>query len=327
MNGDVSYASQEPWLFAASVRQNILFGLPMDKVRYKEVVRRCALEKDFASLEFGDQTIVGERGVSLSGGQRARISLARACYRPAAIYLLDDPLSAVDAHVGRHLFDQCMRTLLRGKTIILVTHQLQYLQNADHIIIMDRGEMVGSGSYESLKSSGLDFAKMLTKNAESDEESSDGESTDMDTNSQRSSGRRRSRTSVTSKKSEKRDAPPPKQMEEGRQVGSIASGVYRKYISAMGGICAFFWVAVFFLATQGAASGGDYFLTYWTNKEDSRGILEPDVTTPDVVDSRYVDIYIFTALTIGTIIITLARSFFFFTVSCPSLINTLLKYQ
>lgn len=108
VNGKISYASQEPWLFAGSVRQNILFGLPMDRVKYKTVIKKCALERDFRLLPYGDKTIVGDRGVSLSGGQRARINLARAVYKEADIYLLDDPLSAVDTHVGKELFEQCI---------------------------------------------------------------------------------------------------------------------------------------------------------------------------------------------------------------------------
>lgn len=106
VNGAVSYASQEPWLFTGTVRSNILFGQPYDRERYRQVVRKCALERDFALLPHGDRTVVGERGASLSGGQRARVGLARACYRKAEIYLLDDPLSAVDTHVSKHLFEQ-----------------------------------------------------------------------------------------------------------------------------------------------------------------------------------------------------------------------------
>ena len=112
----------------------------MDKDRYDHVVKACALIKDFEQLPFGDKTIIGERGSSLSGGQKARVSLARAVYRDAEIYLLDDPLSAVDAHVGRHLFDQCIGRrgfLGRSKaTRILVTHQVHFLKEADHVIIM-----------------------------------------------------------------------------------------------------------------------------------------------------------------------------------------------
>lgn len=320
VNGEVSYASQEPWLFSASVRQNILFGLPMDKQRYREVVKRCALEKDFQLFEHGDKTIVGERGTSLSGGQKARVSLARACYRKASIYLLDDPLSAVDAHVGRHLFDQCMRTFLRGKTIILVTHQLQYLQNADQIVILEKGKVVDVGTYDSLKESGLDFAKMLTRNEEHSEEEG-GNSTDMDkrsrSGSKTSSGRHRrtSDSSVDSVEDGETDATP-KQVEEKRQEGIISWDVYKKYIGAMGGICAFFWLAFFFITTQVAASGGDYFLTYWTNKEDARGPPQSGVNDTVIErDAKYLDVYIFSGLTVATVLITLFRSFLFFTVS------------
>ncbi|CAG2058954.1 unnamed protein product [Timema podura] len=137
VDSDISYASQEPWLFVGSVRQNILFGQPYEKKRYQEVVRVCALERDLQLFPYGDKTIVGERGVSLSGGQRARINLARAVYRDASLYILDDPLSAVDTHVGKHLFDECIGTYLATKTRILVTHQLQYLKEADMIVILN----------------------------------------------------------------------------------------------------------------------------------------------------------------------------------------------
>lgn len=103
VNGVVSYHAQEPWLFTGTVRSNILFGTPYDRDRYRQVVRKCALERDFSLLPHGDKTVVGERGQSLSGGQKARIGLARTCYRRASIYLLDDPLSAVDSHVSKHL--------------------------------------------------------------------------------------------------------------------------------------------------------------------------------------------------------------------------------
>nr|CAD7266221.1 unnamed protein product [Timema shepardi] len=141
VDSDISYASQEPWLFVGSVRQNILFGQPYEKKRYQEVVKVCALERDLQLFPYGDKTIVGERGVSLSGGQRARINLARAVYRDANLYIMDDPLSAVDTHVGKHLFDECIGTYLATKTRILVTHQLQYLKEADMIVILNEGPL------------------------------------------------------------------------------------------------------------------------------------------------------------------------------------------
>lgn len=170
VNGKISYAPQEPWLFSASIRQNILFGLPYDRERYRKIVKRCALERDFTNFANGDKTIVGERGTSLSGGQKARINLARAVYRNHDLYLLDDPLSAVDSHVGRHLFDQCIRQQLQGKMVILITHQLQYLQNVDQIIILERGRVKAVGTYDGLRDSGLDFAKLLANLEETDNE-------------------------------------------------------------------------------------------------------------------------------------------------------------
>lgn len=136
INGTISYASQEPWVFAATIRQNILFGAKYDKQRYQDVVKVCALEKDFEQFPNGDLSIVGDRGASLSGGQKARINLARAVYRDTDIYLLDDPLSAVDIHVSKHLYEQCICGYLKNKTRILVTHQVHYLKNADSIIIL-----------------------------------------------------------------------------------------------------------------------------------------------------------------------------------------------
>lgn len=147
VSGEMSYAGQEPWLFAGTVRQNILFGQPFDKMRYKNVVKKCALERDFELFTYGDKTRVGERGVSLSGGQRARINLARAVYKQADIYLLDDPLSAVDTHVGKQLFDSCVSGFLRDKCVILVTHQLQYLKEVDQIVIMENGRIKAQGTY------------------------------------------------------------------------------------------------------------------------------------------------------------------------------------
>lgn len=153
-SGSISYASQEPWLFQGTVRENILFGLPYDRNRYVEVYHVCALEKDFEQLPFGDQTLVGDRGVSLSGGQRARINLARSIYRQADIYLLDDPLSAVDPNVGRQLFDACICRHLQYKTRILVTHQLHFLKAADIIVVLDEGRLKAVGTYNDLVSVG-----------------------------------------------------------------------------------------------------------------------------------------------------------------------------
>lgn len=141
IRGSLSYGSQEPWLFPGSVRNNILFGQEYDRKRYEQVVKHCALTTDFQQLPDGDKTIIGERGSSLSGGQRARISLARAVYKKADVYLLDDPLSAVDAHVGRHLFDEVVgpKSYLAEQkaTRVLITHQVHFLKEADWIVMIE----------------------------------------------------------------------------------------------------------------------------------------------------------------------------------------------
>uniref|UniRef100_A0A1I8JUL1 Uncharacterized protein n=1 Tax=Anopheles funestus TaxID=62324 RepID=A0A1I8JUL1_ANOFN len=162
INGNLSYAPQEPWLFEGTVKNNIVFTEDYQEKRYREVVSVCALDRDFQLLPNGDQTIVGERGISLSGGQRARISLARAIYRRADIYLLDDPLSAVDAHVGKHIFEECIVKYLKEKVCVLVTHQLQYLKDMEHVVLMNMGNVEQQGSFRTLAESGH-FTTMLSE--------------------------------------------------------------------------------------------------------------------------------------------------------------------
>uniref|UniRef100_A0A336LKT5 Oxysterol-binding protein n=1 Tax=Culicoides sonorensis TaxID=179676 RepID=A0A336LKT5_CULSO len=335
VNGQISYASQEPWLFSASIRQNILFGLPYEKERYKKVVKRCALERDFSLFSNGDKTIVGERGTSLSGGQKARINLARAVYRDHDIYLLDDPLSAVDSHVGRHLFDQCIRLQLRGKVVILVTHQLQYLQNVDQIVILEHGHVKAVGTYDSLRESGLDFAKLLAnpEETEDERERSLSRSSSKNIHTRRSSNLSADSDDHMDTKEELG------QIEEKKQDGNIGFTVYKKYFKASGGWCMFSFLAFMCIFAQFLASSGDYFLTYWVNKQENVTELQTNEfnntetnsqTKRDIkedwdnfwmkiasiwesfVNDENFDVYLFTIITILTVVITLARSVIFF---------------
>ncbi|KAA6378290.1 MAG: hypothetical protein EZS28_026183, partial [Streblomastix strix] len=134
IDGSIAYCPQTAWINNNTVRGNITFGSKYKKKKYNEVIHVCALEPDFQTLAAGDMTAIGEKGVNLSGGQKSRIQLARAVYSDRDIYILDDPLSAVDAHVGRTLFEQCIDGRLKGKTRLLITNQLQYLDRADNII-------------------------------------------------------------------------------------------------------------------------------------------------------------------------------------------------
>ncbi|XP_019738045.1 multidrug resistance-associated protein 4-like isoform X2 [Hippocampus comes] len=169
VRGDLTYTSQQPWILPGTIRSNILFGQELNHFKYDRVLRACALKRDMELLPGGDLASVGDRGANLSGGQKARISLARAVYQDADIYLLDDPLSAVDAEVGKHIFEECICGLLRNKPRVLVTHQLQYLKAAHEIVVLKEGKMVAKGSYRELQSSGLDFSSLL-KEEDSQEE-------------------------------------------------------------------------------------------------------------------------------------------------------------
>ena len=137
VDGKIAYCSQEPWIITGTIRQNILCGLSMDPERYYRVLRAAALEQDFKQLPQGDSSIIGEGGISLSGGQKARVNLARCLYVDADIYLLDDPLSAVDTHVGAHIFQKAIKGFLHGKIRILVTHHLQHLKGSDQILLLN----------------------------------------------------------------------------------------------------------------------------------------------------------------------------------------------
>uniref|UniRef100_A0A8C5A614 Multidrug resistance-associated protein 4-like n=1 Tax=Gadus morhua TaxID=8049 RepID=A0A8C5A614_GADMO len=162
VKGRLTYASQQPWIFPGTIRSNILFGKALIPQKYERVLQACALKKDMALLPDGDLSVIGDRGANLSGGQKARINLARAVYQDADIYLLDDPLSAVDSEVGRHLFEECICGVLKKKPRILVTHQLQYLKAAHHILVLKEGSMVAHGTYSELQGS-VDFLSLLKR--------------------------------------------------------------------------------------------------------------------------------------------------------------------
>ncbi|XP_027165594.1 ABC transporter C family member 4-like [Coffea eugenioides] len=159
--GSTAYVAQSSWIQNATIQDNILFGSPLNTKRYKEVIRACSLEKDLEIFEYGDQTEIGERGINLSGGQKQRIQLARAVYQDCDIYLLDDVFSAVDAHTGTEIFKECVRGALKHKTILLVTHQVDFLHNADLILVMRDGKIVQSGKYDELLQSGMDFGALV----------------------------------------------------------------------------------------------------------------------------------------------------------------------
>ena len=154
-DGTLVYVPQLAWLFSGTLRENILFGEPYDEAKYTRIVDACALKEDIQQFPDGDQTIVGEHGEVLSGGQRARVSLARAVYADVDLYLFDDPLSAVDFKVGQQIFEKCIKGLLGHKTLVITSHQEQHMQEADKVIMLYKGRVLGTGSFTELKEKGI----------------------------------------------------------------------------------------------------------------------------------------------------------------------------
>ncbi|GAA5898535.1 hypothetical protein JCM6882_007809 [Rhodosporidiobolus microsporus] len=155
----IGYATQSAWIYNSTVRENILFGQPFEEKRYWESVRAACLLADFDQLPAGDLTEIGERGIALSGGQRQRVSIARTLYFDSEIVLLDDVLSAVDAHVGAHIFDHAIQGMLGDRTRILVTHAVQYLPQADLVLVMENGRIVERGHYKELIAANGSFSR------------------------------------------------------------------------------------------------------------------------------------------------------------------------
>ncbi|XP_076757866.1 ATP-binding cassette sub-family C member 4 [Xylocopa sonorina] len=325
VNGTLSYAGQEAWVFGSTVRQNILFGQPYDRHRYQKVIKACSLLRDFKQFSQGDQTIVGERGSSLSGGQKARINLARSLYRQADIYLLDDPLSAVDTHVSKHLFEECMQRYLAGKTRILATHQLQYVKNVDAIILIEQGKVTVFSYYQDLLNQRPEYAELLAAESEMKEENTLERSA---MRRQFSSSSTRSRTPEASSggtDDEEEDEDPEKLNDglEGTSRGVVKGPIFLKYFQTGANLCLAFTLFFLFICTQFIASLNDYFVPVLVSEEETRNYYLKQVSlnaTNDTsirnldISSMYNYMYIYTAIVVGLFCIGITRSLAFYKV-------------
>ncbi|KAK3808729.1 MAG: P-loop containing nucleoside triphosphate hydrolase protein [Benniella sp.] len=166
VRGSLAYVPHDAWLVNASLKENILFGSPFNRQKYNDIIRVCALARDLTLLSAGDETEIGERGINLSQGQRQRVSLARAVYSNADILLLDDPLSGMDAQIGKHIFQECIKGYLANKSIIYVTNQLQHLGDCDHIIVMKGGSIEVQGTFAELKAKDVNLARIVEESME-----------------------------------------------------------------------------------------------------------------------------------------------------------------
>ncbi|XP_063061606.1 multidrug resistance-associated protein 5 isoform X2 [Engraulis encrasicolus] len=262
VDGDFAYVAQQAWILNATLRDNILFGKEYEEERYQAVLGACCLRPDLAILPNADLTEIGERGANLSGGQRQRISLARALYSDRAIYVLDDPLSALDAHVGNHIFNNAIRKHLRQKTVIFVTHQLQYLVDCDEVIFMREGSITEQGSHEDLMGLNGDYAAMFN-NLQL------GEAPLIEIPNKNSGNSLKKPPEKPKAGSVKKDKPPSKdnagqlmQVEE-RAKGSVPWSVYGTYIQAAGGALVFLLILLLFILNVGSTAFSNWWLSYW----------------------------------------------------------------
>lgn len=179
IKGSIAYVPQQAWIQNATLQDNILFGSPLEEDRFQRVLEACALLPDLELLPGGDKTEIGEKGINLSGGQKQRVSLARAVYSDADVFILDDPLSAVDAHVGKHIFEKVVgpNGLLKHKTRILVTHGVNFLRHTDEIVVLVNGAVTETGSFKTLLANKGAFAEFLNTYAKQEQSQDEGEAT------------------------------------------------------------------------------------------------------------------------------------------------------
>ncbi|PAN30262.1 hypothetical protein PAHAL_5G355100 [Panicum hallii] len=270
--GSTAYVAQTAWIQNGTIEENILFGKPMHRERYKEVIRVCCLEKDLEMMEFGDQTEIGERGINLSGGQKQRIQLARAVYQDCDVYLLDDVFSAVDAHTGTEIFKECVRGALKNKTVVLVTHQVDFLHNADIIYVMKDGMIVQSGKYDELLQPGSDFAALVAahdSSMELVESAAPASERELPLSRQPSNKNveSSSSSSIVAPKAEKASARLIK--EEERESGHVSFAVYKQYMTEAWGWWGPLVVVAVSVAWQCSLVASDYWLADETSEENA----------------------------------------------------------
>ncbi|KAF2168939.1 hypothetical protein M409DRAFT_20953 [Zasmidium cellare ATCC 36951] len=252
---DRSFCPQYAWIQNATVKENIIFSKDYDRRWYNDVIDACALRPDLEMLPAGDQTEIGERGITVSGGQKQRLNIARAIYFNADIVIMDDPLSAVDAHVGKHIMDNAICGLLKGKARVLATHQLHVLHRVDRIVWMKDGGIHKIATFPDLMANDEEFQKLMETTASS-EQKEEGDKMDEDEVEEEKNEQ--------VKKTKKKPAAALMQQEE-RAVNSVGSEVYMEYVRASGSILAAPLIIFLLIIAQGANIMTSLWLSYWTS--------------------------------------------------------------
>ncbi|XP_054648189.1 ATP-binding cassette sub-family C member 5 isoform X1 [Dunckerocampus dactyliophorus] len=268
-SGGFAFVSQQAWILNDSLKENILFGKEYEKDKYNAVLEACCLLPDLAELPYGEMTEIGERGANLSGGQRQRVSLARALYSERPILLLDDPLSAVDTCVGAHIFNKAIRSATKGKTVLFVTHQLQYLPDCDDIILMKDGKIAEHGTHAQLMAKERDYASLFNSMQQE--------------NLVKENFKNKQDRAAAEKVCHVEDVvivqhrmPSKKEQlikAEEKGCGAIDWAVYAAYIRAAGGPLIFVLNAFFFLSTTGSIAFSNWWLSHWIKQGSGNASL------------------------------------------------------
>ncbi|KAG0554912.1 hypothetical protein KC19_12G129500 [Ceratodon purpureus] len=286
--GRTAYVPQGAWIQSGTIEENILFGQAMDRRRYNETLRVCSLERDMEIMEHGDQTEIGERGLNLSGGQKQRIQLARAVYQDCDVYLLDDIFSAVDAHTGSAIFKDCVKGMLKKKTVILVTHQIDFLHEADSVLVMRSGMIAQCGKYLDLLQPGTELETLVTAHNESMQLVESESATDLvgedasvslykpDASLERRVSVKESITRALSSGRSTSVKPGPTKLveEEQREIGRVSSAIYKLYLTKAFGPWLIILLFIVQIGWQTMMLLSDYWLAYETS-DGRQGSLDP----------------------------------------------------
>ncbi|KAJ8762659.1 hypothetical protein K2173_010680 [Erythroxylum novogranatense] len=302
IRGTVAYVPQISWILNATVRENILFGSQHEPQRYWKTIHVTALEHDLDTLPGHDLTEIGERGVNISGGQKQRVSMARAVYSNSDVYIFDDPLSALDAHVGREVFNLCIKEELKGKTRVLVTNQLHFLPQVDRIILVSEGMVKEEGTFEDLCETGKLFQKLM-ENAVKMKETEEAQEEKLE---ERSVDKKitKNTTNVVDElpsnagyMNKSKTGTPVLVKQEERMTGVVSWDVLMRYKKALGGIWVVMVLFICYSLTEVLRLSSSTWLSFWTDQS----------TSANYRPGYY--IFIYALLSVGQVTVTLANSY------------------
>eukprot|EP00055_Hartaetosiga_balthica_P015506 m.91950 g.91950 ORF g.91950 m.91950 type:complete len:1384 (+) comp8883_c0_seq3:26-4177(+) len=315
LGGSIAYVSQQAWIQSDSLKNNILFGKEMQRNLYNDTIKCCSLERDLEVLTAGEDTEIGERGINVSGGQKQRISLARAVYADHDVYLLDDPLSAVDAHVGKNIFEECIQKRLKEKSVLLVTHQLQYLPNCDRVCFIHGGK-THMGTHKELLETTEAYKILISKHHHDNMEEND----DKEEEEEESSKGEKDVEDASTKEEEKgNDNKIAGAGGNGRLIsdekvstGSVSWKTYINYAKAGGGVIIFSFLLLLFATAMFGKAYSDFYLALWIRAGNGNSSA-PFYAKGDPSDNPDLNRYalIFGMIVLGILVIQAIKGFLF----------------